>query len=925
MASFTDKTPRFNPYIQQLPVEAMAQVGMAKQKAHDEGVQKIQAQIDSMAGLQVGRDVDKAYLQSKMNELGNNLRTFAAGDFSNFQLVNSVGGMVNQVGNDPYIKAAVSSTANDAKQMAAMEADRAKGTLTPHAEYYYAQKRNKYYNSTELSSPDGKPVSFSGKYVQSWDIDKNILDAIKAVGDSKWSADNVFVMVNGQIAKDANGAPIYSDYATREIRQGKFSENVAAAIDGVLSRPEAAQELAMRGVYKYRGYNKVDDFVNKYQSEKNKAVTKLEFERIDLMAKAAEAETEADRKKYQEAVTKMESRIEGTKQDAELQMQRAQSFDSVDAYKAALETMETRNNYLKSGVTETHTTEIIENIPYKAARQRIKDERDWWAQQDASSRGWATVNQGQQRIDLEKEKWMYDPKNPKAAALLPPTQTALALGTEYASQYGDLLNASAAADENMEKTKFDIVSKYMSAINFGNGRDLTKDQIEASIKKYEKDSPGFIDRMYGRAKAVSVDPKLSRSPLYSGLMSALPSAAQAENVVAEIGIKTKNMNNDPAVIAAGGKDIDLASIQKGYKPVTVTYKGESGFMGFGGDQNTYTKTITAQDALDLAIIRKFDEGFTGVYRTITRSDAEKAQYEKAEARIRSKFNVSGIDLLEKTGYVTPLGGGGGILAKNATNPDDPLNKVYRTVTNKKFGDVLAAKEAHLANNNWTPQPLAYNIYGDDMKEAERKSVDDRMKVVVNKYKGAGGMEEFNNLYTDPKNFTAQIQVNRGTTLNPKEEFTLNLYGPEGLVKSTPISRTDAEYAKGGGKIVLPPMASPTAQRIKASGEARTSNASGLPPNHPQAYTGALVPQEFYMQKLNSSRALGADVVESPSGGFNAYIYTKDNKGNTIGIPVKRNAGDIYPATFDTADNATDFLVNEINSKALLDSFIKNGL
>jgi hypothetical protein len=33
MASFTDIIPQFNPYVQQLPVEAMVQVGVAKQKA----------------------------------------------------------------------------------------------------------------------------------------------------------------------------------------------------------------------------------------------------------------------------------------------------------------------------------------------------------------------------------------------------------------------------------------------------------------------------------------------------------------------------------------------------------------------------------------------------------------------------------------------------------------------------------------------------------------------------------------------------------------------------------------------------------------------------------------------------------------------------------------------------------------------------
>ena len=45
MASFTDNIPQFNPYVQQLPVEAMVSVGMEKQRRYDEGLQKIQSNI----------------------------------------------------------------------------------------------------------------------------------------------------------------------------------------------------------------------------------------------------------------------------------------------------------------------------------------------------------------------------------------------------------------------------------------------------------------------------------------------------------------------------------------------------------------------------------------------------------------------------------------------------------------------------------------------------------------------------------------------------------------------------------------------------------------------------------------------------------------------------------------------------------------
>jgi hypothetical protein len=151
----------------------MVKVGMQKQQQYNEGYQKIQESIDQVAGLDIGRDVDKSYIQSKLNDTGNRLKGIAGGDFSNFQLQNSTTSMIKNIANDSIIRSAVSSTANDRKQVAQMESDKKEGKLTPHAEYYYGLKRSKYYNNTNLLEEDGSVCCcFNGKYDQSWDIDK---------------------------------------------------------------------------------------------------------------------------------------------------------------------------------------------------------------------------------------------------------------------------------------------------------------------------------------------------------------------------------------------------------------------------------------------------------------------------------------------------------------------------------------------------------------------------------------------------------------------------------------------------------------------------------------------------------------------------------------------------------------------------------
>ena len=66
MASYLDEIPKFREYVPQMPVDEMAKVGMYKQQKYEENVTKIQDQMEKVAGLDVMKDVDKNYLQSKL-------------------------------------------------------------------------------------------------------------------------------------------------------------------------------------------------------------------------------------------------------------------------------------------------------------------------------------------------------------------------------------------------------------------------------------------------------------------------------------------------------------------------------------------------------------------------------------------------------------------------------------------------------------------------------------------------------------------------------------------------------------------------------------------------------------------------------------------------------------------------------------------
>jgi hypothetical protein len=175
MASYTDAIAQFNPYVQQLPVDLMMKVGMAKQAQYDQGVQKVQSYIDNIAGMDIAHDADKVYLQSKLGELGNRLKTVAAGDFSNQQLVSSVGGMTSQIAKDSVIQEALASTAYYKKGNAAMEEARKKGTIGASNAYAFNKQAQAW-----LSNPEAG-AKFRGTYTPYTDVNKKVIDVISKI------------------------------------------------------------------------------------------------------------------------------------------------------------------------------------------------------------------------------------------------------------------------------------------------------------------------------------------------------------------------------------------------------------------------------------------------------------------------------------------------------------------------------------------------------------------------------------------------------------------------------------------------------------------------------------------------------------------------------------------------------------------------
>ena len=241
MASFTDIVPQFNPYVSKFPLELIGQAGMYKQKKYEDNVQKIQGEIDKIAGLDILRDVDKAHLQSRLNELGNSLTSVSAGDFSNFQLVNSVSGMTKQLVRDKNIETAVSSTAWYRKQAAEMEKAISEGKSSQSNIWDFNSKANKYMSSTDLGR------SFSERYTPYTDVRKKAMESIKALHPNLQSVDIPFVIrPDGSIDTTK-----IADAMVRNKVEGISENQIKQAIYASLDENDQNQ-LSIDGRYRFK-------------------------------------------------------------------------------------------------------------------------------------------------------------------------------------------------------------------------------------------------------------------------------------------------------------------------------------------------------------------------------------------------------------------------------------------------------------------------------------------------------------------------------------------------------------------------------------------------------------------------------------------------------------------------------------------------
>ena len=298
MASYKDSPNlKFSPYVQTLPVEAMAKVGMYKQQRYDQGVQKIQQSIDNIAGLDIVRPEDKQYLQSKLNQLGSQLSSVAGGDFSNFALVNSVNGMTNQIAKDPRVLKDVASSSAYRKALEGRTKLVEQGKGSASNDMLFNEQVNSWMNG-------GEDASFNSTYRPYSDYESKKREIIKTLTAEKIGKPVIYGP-NGKLLN----AMTYTE--VEELSPQK----ILTALKQGLS-PDEYQQLQIDGRYKYANVSK-EQFVSDVNSRFTTGYDKLSKDRSNLMRQMDMLKDVSSKKVYEIEINKLSNEMSNLKQQYE--------------------------------------------------------------------------------------------------------------------------------------------------------------------------------------------------------------------------------------------------------------------------------------------------------------------------------------------------------------------------------------------------------------------------------------------------------------------------------------------------------------------------------------------------------------------------------------------------------------------------------
>jgi hypothetical protein len=775
MASFTDAIPQFNPYIQQLPVEAMVAVGMEKQQRYDQGLQRIQSQIDQVAGLSIVRPQDKQYLQSKLNELGTKLKTVAAGDFSNYQLVNSVAGMAGTIAKDPNVIASVQSTAQRKALQDKRQKDIDSGNYNPANNYLYELSDNEWFNNPNVGA------GYTGYYKTPVDVWGKIKDIAKEVGIDERVVPNLFETdERGRIKKDKNGNAIFNNVMVEETFKGKDASKILNAFQNALT-PSDYEQLSIEGRYNYRGVSPEQlqqTVVNSLDKDIRFNNGKIELLKISL----AEEENKAKTNQYDEAlIASLKDEIkyfEG--RNTQIETSKRKSLEAItkdpESAKASLYT----ENYLSS-MSEVLSSKAVSKKysvnPHFEVNMRINEfeqkQQQWLADYNLRRRA---DDRAQKEFDLKAQALAAQAAYFQAGGVDTPIDAdpamvrAMVEGSysESVAQYNTITNKLALetlrmanpgdTEEQLQKKLYDAAAYRGQTVNPNSGEINTTAQIMASsLQTLYRTNPDKVPKTL------------------HGLI------AQADNTLKSIEAQRSVMQKAQEDAKKAGilQGVDLEAYEKAVKSVKPT----SVSLATGESVN-----LSQQDLIDYVNLHPEQYNFFG---SLTVDKDQEMLKNQAQIRLGSKFGQQKMREIEKVLYPR----------KSTTvglQTELPSTLMFEISTSLKDAgqqsvDKLYA-EAYQKNGAVPVGKIATIDKGDQKTEDYRN----KFIAVLSKYELDLDEDVYNNMSNSILSdaFGATVTTMPGANLQSPSTYTLKITGKDGSSEMIEIERDDYRFLTG---------------------------------------------------------------------------------------------------------------------------------
>lgn len=356
MANFLENNPTSYPgYVQQINPDAYLQTGLITQQKYDEGVKNVQGYVNSIAGMQVARPQDQQYLQNRLGELTSKVNSVVGAEWGSQALVNQVGGLAAQIGNDRNVQNATAGTQRLIKIQSDIEEAKKKGdTYAVQNEYKATKEINNWFSNPNA----GAELSRNASYTPYVDVNKKINELWKdAHPDS--------------ILRQSTNGDYYAYVMTETGLKALPPDQVRSQIEGMLD-PNLANQLDINAEYNYRNFNsdnlktEIDSVYKGREDSYDNYIKKLQLDRLSK-ANDPNALNEIDL-----AIGQTNTKLTAL-QRSKLEISNA-SIQNPDAVKSYLY----RNKWLDSMAGMIGYTEQSQKIVENPIRKQAWDEyMDW--------------------------------------------------------------------------------------------------------------------------------------------------------------------------------------------------------------------------------------------------------------------------------------------------------------------------------------------------------------------------------------------------------------------------------------------------------------------------------------------------------------------------------------------------------------------